>query len=165
MHVLSLPSWTNLNNSSILFEELSLFNALLPFRLTVDKITPVFLGNILLWFSKLTFPGCQKWHHYYTLEIGMTGDQNNKLALSPTRVANRGFPGGSGKEFTCQSRRQGSYLWVGKTTWRRKWPPPPVFLPGKSHGQRTCWATVHGVARESDTTQQLNSNSKIADTS
>ena len=26
----------------------------------------------------------------------------------------------------------------------------------KSHGQRTCWATVHGVARESGTTQKLN---------
>ena len=28
----------------------------------------------------------------------------------------------------------------------------PVFLPGKSCGQRSWWATVHGVAKESDTT-------------
>ena len=27
--------------------------------------------------------------------------------------------------------------WVGKILWRRKWQPPPVFLPGKSHGQRS----------------------------
>ena len=27
--------------------------------------------------------------------------------------------------------------WVGKIPWRRKWPPTPVFLPGKSHGQRS----------------------------
>ena len=27
--------------------------------------------------------------------------------------------------------------WVGKIPWRRKWQPTPVFLPGKSHGQRT----------------------------
>ena len=27
-----------------------------------------------------------------------------------------------------------------------KWQPIPVFLPGKSHGQRSLWATVHGVA-------------------
>ena len=27
-------------------------------------------------------------------------------------------------------------LWVGKIPWRRKWQPTPVFLPGKSHGQR-----------------------------
>ena len=27
-------------------------------------------------------------------------------------------------------------LWVGKIPWRRKWQPTPVFVPGKSHGQR-----------------------------
>ena len=26
---------------------------------------------------------------------------------------------------------------VGKTPWRRKWQPTPVFLPGESHGQRS----------------------------
>jgi len=25
----------------------------------------------------------------------------------------------------------------GKMPWRRKWQPTPVFLPGKSHGQRS----------------------------
>ena len=42
----------------------------------------------------------------------------------------------SGKESTCQCRRRGFYPWVGKIPWRRKWQPTPVFLPGKSHGQR-----------------------------
>ena len=27
--------------------------------------------------------------------------------------------------------------WVGKIPWRRKWKPILVFLPGKSHGQRS----------------------------
>ena len=27
--------------------------------------------------------------------------------------------------------------WVRKMTWRRKWEPTPVFLPGESHGQRS----------------------------
>ena len=27
-------------------------------------------------------------------------------------------------------------LWVGGIPWRRAWQPPPVFLPGESHGQR-----------------------------
>ena len=27
--------------------------------------------------------------------------------------------------------------WVRKTPWSRKWQPTPVFLPGKSHGQRS----------------------------
>ena len=26
--------------------------------------------------------------------------------------------------------------WVRKIPWRKAWQPTPVFLPGKSHGQR-----------------------------
>ena len=29
--------------------------------------------------------------------------------------------------------------WSGKISWRRKWQPTSVFLPGKSHGQRSLW--------------------------
>ena len=28
-------------------------------------------------------------------------------------------------------------LWVGEIPWRRAWQPTPVFLPRKSHGQRS----------------------------
>ena len=44
------------------------------------------------------------------------------------------------KEPTCQCRRHKRCIfdpWVRKIPWRRKWHPTPVFLPGKSHGQRT----------------------------
>ena len=40
----------------------------------------------------------------------------------------------SGKESACQCRRYrrcGFDPWVGKSPWRRKWQPIPVFLPGK----------------------------------
>ena len=43
----------------------------------------------------------------------------------------------NGKESTCRCRRLGFSPWVRKTPWRRKWLPTPVFLPGKSHGQRS----------------------------
>ena len=43
----------------------------------------------------------------------------------------------SGKESTCQCRRHGFYPWVGKIPWRRRWQPTSVFLPGKSHKQRS----------------------------
>ena len=33
-------------------------------------------------------------------------------------------------------RRRGFESWVGKIPWRRKWQPTPVFLLGKSHGQK-----------------------------
>ena len=59
-----------------------------------------------------------------------------------------GFP--SGKESTCWCRRHKRHqfdLYVGKIPWRRAWQPTPVFLPGESHGQRTWWAKVHGVAK------------------
>ena len=42
----------------------------------------------------------------------------------------------SGKKIHLQCRRLGFNLWVRKIPWRRKWQPTPVFLPGKSHGQR-----------------------------
>ena len=34
-------------------------------------------------------------------------------------------------------RRDESLTWVRESPWKRKWQPTPVFLPGKSHGQRS----------------------------
>ena len=34
----------------------------------------------------------------------------------------------------------------------KKWQPALVFLPGKSHGQRSLWGTTHGVTKEVDMT-------------
>ena len=51
-----------------------------------------------------------------------------------------GFHSLSGKDSTCQCRRQwrhGFDFWLGNFPWRRKWEPTPVFSPGKSHGQRS----------------------------
>ena len=43
----------------------------------------------------------------------------------------------SGKESTCLCRRCSFDVWVEKHPWRKKWQATPVFLPGKSHGQRS----------------------------
>ena len=43
----------------------------------------------------------------------------------------------SDKESTCQCRRHRFNPRVGKVSWRRKCQSTPVFLPGKSHGQRS----------------------------
>ena len=43
----------------------------------------------------------------------------------------------SGKEATCQCRRHGFDHCIGKIPWRKKWQPTPIFLPEKSHGQRS----------------------------
>ena len=42
----------------------------------------------------------------------------------------------NGKESICQCQRGRLSPWVQKFPWRRKWQPTPVFLPGKSPGQR-----------------------------
>ena len=41
--------------------------------------------------------------------------------------------------------------WVRKISWRRKWQPPPVFLPGKSYGQRSLAGYSPWGRKESDT--------------
>ena len=64
----------------------------------------------------------------------------------------------SGTEYVCQCMTLGSNPWVGKISWRRRWLPTAVFLPRKSHGQRSlvgysswsCKRVVHNLA----TTQQ-----------
>ena len=43
--------------------------------------------------------------------------------------------------------------WVGKIPWRRKWQPTPVFLPGKSHGQRSLAGYSSWGHKESDMTE------------
>ena len=53
----------------------------------------------------------------------------------------------SGKAFACQCRICGFNPRVWKIPWRRKWQSTPVFLPGKSHGQRIWQATVQGVIK------------------
>ena len=43
--------------------------------------------------------------------------------------------------------------WIRKIPWRRKWQPTPVFLPGKSHGQRILAGYSPWDHKESDTTE------------
>ena len=64
----------------------------------------------------------------------------------------------SGKEFRCQCRRRRFDPWVRKTLWRRKWQPTPVFLLGKSHGQRKLAGYSPRGCKELDTIEQLNHN-------
>ena len=43
----------------------------------------------------------------------------------------------SGEESACQCRRHGFDPCIRKIPWKRRWQPTPVFLPGKSRGQRS----------------------------
>ena len=54
-----------------------------------------------------------------------------------------------------QCGRPGFNTWVGKISWRRKWQPSPVFLPGKSHEQRSLEDYSPWGHKELDTTVEL----------
>ena len=45
--------------------------------------------------------------------------------------------------------------WVGKSPWRREWLSTPVFLSGKSHGQRSPVGYSPWGHIESDRTERL----------
>ena len=73
-----------------------------------------------------------------------------------------GSPGGAnGKEPAYQCRRHKKHRfnpWVRKIPWRRKWQPTPVFLPGKSHGQRSLAGYSRWGHKELDRTEAINPN-------
>jgi len=61
------------------------------------------------------------------------------------------FPGGSmDKESDCQSRRRRFDPWVRKIPWRRNW---QYFCLKNPKDRGTWWATVHGIAKESNMTE------------
>ena len=51
---------------------------------------------------------------------------------------------------------------MGKIPWRRKWQLAPVFLPVKSHGQRSLVATCSpGCCKESDRSEHTHTHTPI----
>ena len=43
----------------------------------------------------------------------------------------------SSQQSTCQCRRLKFDPWTRKILWKKRWQRTPIFLPGKSHGQRS----------------------------
>ena len=67
------------------------------------------------------------------------------------------FPGGSdGKVSACNAGDLGLTPGIGKISWRRKWQPTPVFLPGESHRWRSLAGYSPWGHKELDMTEQLN---------
>ena len=60
----------------------------------------------------------------------------------------------SGKESAHQCRRHRLDPWLRKIPWK-KWQPTAVFLPGKSHGQRSLSGYSPWGHKESDMTKWL----------
>ena len=67
-----------------------------------------------------------------------------------------GFPAGSdGKASAYNAGDPGSILGLERFPWRRKWQPTLVFLPVKSHGQRSLVGYSPWGRKELDTIEQL----------
>ena len=69
------------------------------------------------------------------------------------------FPGGSdGKESACNSGELDSIPGLGRSPGEGNDNPLKFSCLENSMDRRAWWATVHGVAKELDTTEQLNNN-------
>ena len=66
----------------------------------------------------------------------------------------------SGNESACHCKRCRFDPWVKNIPWRSKWQPILVFLPGKSHRQRSLAGYSPWDSKESDMIERLNNNNK-----
>ena len=126
---------------TVLIESLSVF------RLTTSTYEFHFCLNLFhislflvtfvnhLWYAQFFFTQCGEVEFFPTFEV------MKKVTINVVGHIDLSFPGGaSSKEPAYQCRRHKSCRfdpWIGKTPWRRKWQVTPVFLPGKSHEQRS----------------------------
>ena len=68
------------------------------------------------------------------------------------------FPDGSGGKASAYNGRRSRFnLWVRKISWRRKWQPTPLFLPGKPPGWRSLVGYSLSGGKELDKTERLHS--------
>ena len=70
-----------------------------------------------------------------------------------------GFPNGlAGKQSACNARGTGkvsSIPGLGRSPWKRKWQPTLVFLPGKSHEQRSLMGYSLWGQKELEVTERV----------
>ena len=64
------------------------------------------------------------------------------------------------KNPSANARDSASILGVGKIPQRKQWQPTLVFLPGKSHGQRSLVGYSQWSCKELDTTEWLNTSTR-----
>ena len=77
------------------------------------------------------------------IKIAQRNINNLKYAVDTTLMT-EGLPW---LESAWNAGDPGLILGSGRFPWGRKWQPTPVFLPEKSHGQRSLAGYIHGVAK------------------
>ena len=101
-------------------------------------------GNPWNWAVQDPF-GCMSWPQHWSCRPFYVASGHLSFTATPSRGFSRimlyhqlfTLSHISGKESACQHRRYGFDPRVKKNRWRRKRQPTSIFLPGKSHGQRS----------------------------
>ena len=100
--------------------------------------------------------------------MAITKMTTNNMTVRMQRKGNTlaqlvGFPGGSMvKNLPGNAGNARKDPWVRKIPWRRKWQPTPVFLPGKSHRQRSLAGYSSQGCQESDITERTRTHTGMA---
>ena len=113
--------------------------ARLPYYLTVNSLSelkskaqPAFKRGS----SQCLWPWGLCWPDFSLSKSHSSMLSFNKYLSSPTPC--QGLPWWLRRlRIHLQCRRPGFNPWVRKIPWKRKWQPTTVFLPGKSHGQKS----------------------------
>ena len=106
--------------------------------------------------------GTNYFYHNLPIRSKLFGPIHNKEKGLHKDMSIRGLPWWlSDKESTSQRRRRRFNPWIGKILWRRKWQPTPVFLPEKSHTQRSLVGYSPWGHKESDMPWWLNNSMSI----
>ena len=105
----------------------------------------IFMQFCIMWSNLFFSYALKSWYYFKILYFSLflsNYSMNISLIVKSLMLLGFAFVFGLpwrliGKESACQCTRCGFDPWVGKILQRRKWQPTPVFLPGKSHGQRS----------------------------
>ena len=84
--------------------------------------------------------------HFLSLEMALLVMLYYSVGLSPWLRS---------RESTCHCKGYALNPWIRDIPWRRKFQPSLVFLPGKSHGQRSLVGYSPWGHKESDMTERF----------
>ena len=116
---------------------------------------PHFLPSFLFFFlPSFPFSPSHIYMYYLVLKYLRVKVSQRYLGTSPVAQWVKNLPVNAG-----DARRCGFEPWVRKIPLRRKWPPIPVFLPGKSHGHRSLVSYSPWGCKELNTTECAHTHS------
>ena len=84
---------------------------------------------------------------------GWSGSWGQQMQTIIDRLGESSSPGGSEVNNLPVIQETQVQSLIGKSPWRREWQPTPVFLPGKSQGQRSLVGCSPWGRKESDMTE------------